>query len=99
MRSQGGYHLDLPRPSSETIDALPLEIEGLFAAPPVHIFHNFENIFPDLGSADAGRSFIPDLAAVARLGPVGLVMTGQEAEGAIAYFVSRYFAPGAGIAR
>ncbi|WP_365978044.1 PhzF family phenazine biosynthesis protein [Mesorhizobium sp.] len=43
------------------------------------------------------RSFVPDLAAIARLGPVGLVVTGQEAEGAKADFVSRYFAPGAGI--
>ncbi|WP_347369224.1 PhzF family phenazine biosynthesis protein [Ensifer sp. Root142] len=43
------------------------------------------------------RGFVPDLAAIANLGPVGLVVTGQEAEGAKADFVSRYFAPGAGI--
>ncbi|WP_337797748.1 PhzF family phenazine biosynthesis protein [Ensifer canadensis] len=43
------------------------------------------------------RGFVPDLAAIANLGPVGLVVTGQEAEGAKADFVSRYFAPRAGI--
>ncbi|MCQ0090239.1 PhzF family phenazine biosynthesis protein [Roseovarius sp. M141] len=97
LRSQGGYQLDLPRLSPEIIETLPQEIEGVFAAPPVRIFRNFENIFADLGSADAVRSFIPDLTAIARMGSVGLVVTGQEAEGATAHFVSRYFAPGAGI--
>lgn len=92
-----GYRLDIPRLSPEVIDTLPQEIAGIFAAPPVRIFRNFENIFADLGSADAVRSFVPDLAAIARLGPVGLGVTGQEAEGAKAHFVSRYFAPGAGI--
>lgn len=92
-----GYWLDIPRLPPEVIYALPQEIAGMFTEPPVCIFRNFENIFVDLGSADAVRSFIPDLAAIALLGPVGLVVTGQEAEGAKANFVSRYFAPGAGI--
>jgi PhzF family phenazine biosynthesis protein len=96
-RGRGEYRLDIPRLSPEVIDTIPQEIAGIFATPPVCIFRNFENIFADLGGADAVRSFIPDLAAIARLGPVGLVITGQEAEGAKAHFVSRYFAPGAGI--
>ncbi|WP_244571364.1 PhzF family phenazine biosynthesis protein [Mesorhizobium carmichaelinearum] len=96
-RAQHGYRLDIPRLAPETLDALPEEIAGAFETPPVHIFRNFENIFADLGSADAVRNFVPDLAAIALFGPVGLVVTGQEAESAKAHFVSRYFAPGAGI--
>jgi PhzF family phenazine biosynthesis protein len=92
-----GYRLDLPRLSPDIINALPQEIEGIFAVPPVRIFRNFENIFADLGSADAVRDFVPDLMAIARLGPVGLVVTGPENDEAKAHFVSRYFAPGAGI--
>lgn len=96
-KESGGYRLDIPRLTPEVIDTLPQALAGVFVEPPTHIFRNFENIFADLGSADAVRSFVPDLAAIALLGPVGLVVTGQEADDAKADFVSRYFAPGAGI--
>lgn len=92
-----GYKLDIPCLSPEELDALPGEIADIFELPPARIFRNFENLFVDLGSADAVRRFVPDLIAIARLGPVGLVVTGQESEGSKAQFVSRYFAPGAGI--
>lgn len=54
-----GYRLDLPRLAPEPLEALPAEVAGIFSEPPVHIFRNFENIFVDLGSADAVRRFIP----------------------------------------
>lgn len=92
-----GYRLDIPRMSPEPLDALPPEIAGIFSVPPVALFRNFENVFADLGSAEAVRGFVPDLAAIARLGPVGLGITAQDAETAPADFVSRYFAPGVGI--
>lgn len=92
-----GYRLDVPRLSPEPLPSLPAEIAGVFDDPPVHIFRNFENVFVDLGSADAVRGYVPDLAVIARLGTVGLVVTGREVEGGRADFVSRYFAPGAGI--
>ena len=94
---QRGYRLDIPRLPPEPLDALPVEIEGIFDEAPIRIFRNFENIFADLGSAEAVRRFVPELAAIGRLGPVGLVITGQEQDGGRAHFVSRYFAPGAGI--
>ncbi|WP_114836256.1 PhzF family phenazine biosynthesis protein (plasmid) [Agrobacterium tumefaciens] len=96
-RQADGYRLDIPCLSPQILDCLPHEISSNFAEPPVCVFRNFENIFADLGNAGAVRSFVPDLAAIARLGHVGLVVTGQEIEGARAHFVSRYFAPGAGI--
>jgi predicted PhzF superfamily epimerase YddE/YHI9 len=93
----GGYRLDIPCLLPKVIDSLPHEVASIFAAPPISVFRNFENIFADLGRADAVRGFVPDLTAIARLGPVGLVVTGREADEANADFVSRYFAPGAGI--
>lgn len=92
-----GYRLDIPRLPPEPLEALPEEVAEVFVKPPLRIFRNFENIFADIGSADAVRAFTPDLAAIARLGPVGLVVTGRENDGERADFVSRYFAPGAGI--
>lgn len=55
------------------------------------MFRNFENVFVDLGSAEAVRAFQPDLAAIATLGQGGLVVTGAEVPGARADFVSRDF--------
>jgi len=92
-----GYRLDIPCLPPEPLDALPSEIEGVFSTPPVYIFRNFENIFADLGSADAVRQFVPDLPLIALLGTVGLVVTGLDAHQSRADFVSRYFVPGAGI--
>lgn len=92
-----GYCLNIPRLDPERIDRLPPEIENIFPAQPIGIFRNFENIFVDLGSARKVEDFIPDLAAIAKLGPVGLVITGMAPAAVKADFVSRYFAPGAGI--
>ena len=93
-----GYQLDLPCIPPEPLDALPSAIAGIFDPPPIRLFRNFENVFADLGDAAAVRRFVPDLGAIAGLGPVGLAVTGREAGGGPAHFVSRYFAPGAGIA-
>lgn len=97
LKQAQGYRLDLPCLPPEPMERLPQDIAGIFPEPPVSLFRNFENVFVELGSAEAVRGFVPDLAAIARLGPVGLVITGRDAEDARADFVSRYFAPGAGI--
>lgn len=91
------YRLDIPRLNPEPLGVLPSTLDGVFALPPVAVFRSFENIFADLGSEAAVRAFIPDYARIARLGPVGLVVTGQGDGVSGAAFVSRYFAPGAGI--
>lgn len=96
-KAETGYQLDIPCLPPELIDALPQEIAGIFPVPPVAVFRNFENFFVDLGSADAVRTYVPDLAAITRLGTMGFVVTGREAANDRADFVSRYFAPGAGI--
>ncbi|SIT12943.1 PhzF family phenazine biosynthesis protein [Paracoccus saliphilus] len=91
------YQLDIPSMPPEVIDALPPELKGMFSSAPAKVFRNFKNIFADLGSADAVCSFVPDFAAITQIDPLGLVVTGQEVESAKADFVSRCFAPSAGI--
>jgi len=89
-----GYSLDMPRFDPEGLSELPQVVAHLFRDDCVEQFKNFENVFIVLTSERAVRSFVPDASAIARLFPIGLAITsiGDETD-----FVSRYFAPGAGI--
>lgn len=91
---ENGYLLDLPCVAPETLSQLPVNIKPLFTDLALSHFRNFENIFVELPDETAVRSYIPQLGVLAELGPVGLVIT---AKGDEYDFVSRYFAPGAGI--
>ena len=93
----GSYRLDIPALPPEMLSSLPKELDGVFINAPTKIFRNFENIFADVGSELEVRNFVPDLVRIGRLGPVGLVVTGKGNGSSGAAFVSRYFAPGAGI--
>ncbi len=95
-RDGQAYRLDLPALPPQPLDALPADMRSSFTTPPQHIFRNFENIFAVLDSPEAVRRFQPDMGALARLGRLGLAVTAQDALGR-ADFISRYFAPGAGI--
>lgn len=92
-----GYRLDVPKLAPEFQESIPLEISDIFSVQPAAIFRNFENIFVDLGNADAVRTFEPDMQRIGRLGSVGLVITGADTTKGGADFVSRSFAPGIGI--
>ena len=92
-----GYRLDVPCLHPEPLDELPGDVSAGFPATGVTLFRSFENFFVDLGSAQAVRDFTPDLDAIAKLGVMGLVVTGKADQTDKADFVSRYFAPGAGI--
>ena len=89
-----GYLLDLPCVPPETLLQLPNNIESLFTGRAQSYFKNFENIFVELPDEASVRSYIPNMTVLEELGPVGLVIT---AKGDEYDFVSRYFAPGAGI--
>ena len=91
------YCIDIPALPPEPLNAMPKELDGAFAAPPTDVFRNFENVFANLGSEAAVRRFKPDLMRISRLGKTGLVVTGVGDGTSGAAFVSRYFAPGAGI--
>ena len=92
--SSKGYQLDMPRFEPKIMEEPPRVVVHLFGDGRFGQFKNFENIFIELVSEEAVRSFVPDMAAIARLFPLGLAIT---AAGVEADFVSRYFAPGAGI--
>jgi PhzF family phenazine biosynthesis protein len=92
-RRNSAYQLDLPSFPPEPInDVSPIlrEIVGENVA----AFKNFENLFVELEDEPAVHDFIPDLPRITDLGPFGLVVT---AKGNEHDFVSRYFAPYAGI--
>jgi PhzF family phenazine biosynthesis protein len=92
-RKNSAYQLDFPSFPPEPInDVSPLlrQIAGENAV----AFKNFENLFVELEDEQAVRGFIPDLPKITALGPFGLVVT---AKGNEHDFVSRYFAPYAGI--
>ncbi|MEQ9181062.1 MAG: PhzF family phenazine biosynthesis isomerase [Nitratireductor sp.] len=93
-RGEDGYRLDLPRFDPQPLTRLPDALDGVFDRAPKAQFRNFENIFVELEDEAAVRGFIPDHARIARLFPMGLAIT---ARGSADDFVSRYFAPGAGI--
>lgn len=90
--------IDIPALPPVPLNATPRELDGVFADAPIDVFRNFENVFANLGSEAAVRRFVPDLMRISRLGRSGLVVTGAGDGTSGAAFVSRYFAPGAGIA-
>ncbi|PRD41032.1 PhzF family phenazine biosynthesis protein [Phyllobacterium phragmitis] len=89
-----GYRLDLPSFPPEPLHQFPPAIAECFADRQVTGFRNFENIFVELPDERALRAFVPDLLRISEIHPMGLVIT---AKGEAHDFVSRYFAPGAGI--
>ena len=94
-RRDGAYQLDLPCFPPQPVDAdLTQVLQESVAARPVVCFSNFENLFVELADEPAVRSFVPDLFKIAAFHPLGVVVT---AHGEGHDFVSRYFAPGAGI--
>ncbi|WP_371055790.1 PhzF family phenazine biosynthesis protein [Rhodosalinus sp. K401] len=92
--SVDGLVLEVPRLDPEPVPTPPAIIDEAFGADPVAVFRNFENLFVRLADEAAVRAADPPLARLAELFPLGVCITapGREAD-----FVSRYFAPGAGI--
>lgn len=91
---QDRYLLNLPSIPPEFHDVAHPVIESVFRNAAISHFKNFENFFVELQSEDEVRNYTPDLSKLKELGPIGVVIT---AKGKTHDFVSRYFAPGAGI--
>ncbi|MEM8685719.1 MAG: PhzF family phenazine biosynthesis protein [Pseudomonadota bacterium] len=89
-----GYGMDLPAFAPEILSPEPAWVAALFPDGVRAVFENFENMFVELGSEAEVRAFTPDLAALAGTYDIDLCIT---AEGEDTDFVSRYFAPRAGI--
>lgn len=93
-RSKNGYTLDIPAFAPEPLASEDPDLAALLNLPPVDVFRNFENLYAVLRDQESLRGFQPNLAEIAKLFPRGLCITcpGKEHD-----FLSRYFAPGAGI--
>ena len=89
-----GYGMDLPAFPPETPSPEPAWVAELFPGGVRAVFRNFENMFVELGSEAQVRAFSPDLAALSGTYDMDLCVT---AKGDEVDFVSRYFAPRAGI--
>ncbi|MGH6859350.1 MAG: PhzF family phenazine biosynthesis protein [Phyllobacterium sp.] len=93
-RKGAAYQLDLPNFPPEPIDDMPPALAAIAANRAKNAFRNFENLFLELENEQAVLDFIPDMQQILNLRPLSLVIT---AKGDACDFVSRYFAPFAGI--
>lgn len=92
--ADNGYIIDIPRFDPVFDVADDHLVNGFRGDGWVQTFRNFENYFFELRSQRDVIAFTPDLYRLADLGSWGLCVT---APGHDCDFVSRYFAPGAGI--
>ncbi|MEM7427365.1 MAG: PhzF family phenazine biosynthesis protein [Pseudomonadota bacterium] len=93
-RGEAGYAMSLPGYPPQRFETEPDWVLPLFGRPVVDVFCNFENMFAVLQDEAAVRGFVPDLTALAETWNIDLCVT---AKGNEVDFVSRYFAPRAGI--
>lgn len=84
--------MDFPRIKVERLDILPEGLERIS----IRQAFNSEKLILELSSADAVRNFQPDLELIARLHPFGVAITALSDQAEFD-FVSRFFAPNAGI--
>ncbi len=94
LRSGARYVMDFPARLSAEVSAPGLLPKALGAAHAA-VYANEFNYMAVLDSAQAVRTLIPDMVAVAGLDRSGLIVTGPGDEGYD--FVSRYFAPRKGV--
>ncbi|MCA0277559.1 MAG: PhzF family phenazine biosynthesis protein [Proteobacteria bacterium] len=89
-----GYRMDIPRFDPDFAIPADALVNGLRDDSWVQLFRNRENYFVELASEAELLAYQPDLPRIAELGSFGMCIT---ARGRDCDFVSRYFAPGAGI--
>jgi PhzF family phenazine biosynthesis protein len=95
-RTDTGYLMDFPARPMEPVTAPP----GFAAAlrvTPIEVLADTFNYLAVLADVRSVRALAPDFAAIARLDRSGLIVSAQDS-GQPYDFVSRYFAPGKGIA-
>ncbi len=93
----GGYTLDVPSLVPEPLEPMPELLRGLFPLGYADAFRNFDNLFVVLAREAEVRAFVPDDRRIAAFHPLGLCITALADTGGKIDFLSRYFAPGAGI--
>ena len=98
-RSGCRYAMDFPARPSEPI-AMPHGFAAALGVEPIVVFVNAFNYMAVLENAQALRTLVPDIPAIARMDRPGVIVTapGDIALDAGGYdFISRYFAPAKGV--
>ena len=93
-RANGGYVMDFPARPSAPVSTPPGLAEALGVVP-VEVLVNTFNYLALLERGQDLRALAPDMAALARLDRIGVIVT-APGDG-VHDFVSRYFAPAKGI--
>ena len=98
--ADGAYTLDFPT-APLTAVAIDPELAKALGGDVVSVHHtgpSTDDLLVELTSEAAVRELVPDLAAVARLSPRGIIITAPAASPDAGYdFVSRFFAPAVGV--
>jgi PhzF family phenazine biosynthesis protein len=93
-RTAKGYCMDFPSRPSEVIPTPP-ELAKALGADPSEVTLNSFNYLAVFANAKTVRELNPDMAAIARMDRLGVIVTAPGDENYD--FVSRYFAPAKGI--
>ena len=93
-RTNDGYVMDFPSRPSEQVSA-PSGLAKALDVDPVEVWGNAFNYMAILENAQVVRECAPDMAALARMDRLGVIVTAAGDRGYD--FVSRYFAPAKGI--
>ena len=96
-QDNGALHMDFPATPPEATDP-PDAFGDVFGFMPVWTGRSRFDLFAEVDGEAAVRSLDPDPRAVAALGARGLIITARADEGQPYDFVSRFFAPGSGVA-
>jgi PhzF family phenazine biosynthesis protein len=106
-RSDGAIEMEFPARRNEPIEPPPglLAALGLDSAPDskhpaLFVGRNVDDYLVEVATADEVRRLAPDVAALRKVGARGVIVTApsdRRAGGHPCDFVSRFFAPGAGI--
>jgi PhzF family phenazine biosynthesis protein len=94
-KEKGGIRLDFPSETPKETP-VPTEISNALGQPPQWVGRTRTNYLVELESEDAVRNLRPDIARIRRLDAQGLIVTAAASTEPFD-FVSRYFAPAAGI--
>ena len=96
-RTNGSIELDFPAKQVEASDAAPGLIEAL-GVKPVFVGRNALDYFVEVAREEEVRAATPDHGRLARIEARGVILTSRPTDVSNGHdFVSRFFAPGAGV--
>lgn len=90
--------VDFPARPESPADGAPPELPRALGAEARYVGRNVDDFLVEVETEDEVRRLQPDMAALAALPVRGVMVTARATPGASYDFVSRFFAPGAGVA-